>query len=156
MRTRRVVNGDGVDYVRCHICGARRHVISGRHLSKHELDRETYMAEYRLSPDQLIAKDSHQIHSSRRDYYSYDKRDWIRATKKIYKKTAIFMPVIFKRSAGMSITKVCGFMVSGTVPFARPGSIPKLCANIIFGIRKRSLRAYPVCELGTFRAIPSM
>ena len=56
-------------------------------MSKHEIDRETYMAEYRLSPDQLIAKDFRQIQSSLRDYYPYGKSDWVSAIKAIYKKT---------------------------------------------------------------------
>ncbi len=61
-------------------------MISGRHLSKHGTDRETYMEEYGLSPDELIAKDSRRLHSSRRDYRPYNKRDWIAAIKKVYKR----------------------------------------------------------------------
>src|SRR4030095_316258 len=54
---RRSIDGDeGIDFVRCRICGDHRRVISGRHLSKHDTDRETYMREYDLSPDELIAK----------------------------------------------------------------------------------------------------
>jgi hypothetical protein len=34
---------EGIDFVRCRICGDHRRVISGRHLSKHDTDRETYM-----------------------------------------------------------------------------------------------------------------
>jgi hypothetical protein len=44
------------------------------------------MEEYGLSPDQLIAKDSRRLHSSRRDYRPYAKRDWIAAMKKVYKR----------------------------------------------------------------------
>jgi hypothetical protein len=47
----------GIDFVRCRACGDHRRVISGRHLSKHGIDRETYMEEYALRPDELIAKD---------------------------------------------------------------------------------------------------
>jgi hypothetical protein len=70
--------------VRCRVCGDHRRVISGRHLSKHEIDRETYMEEYGLSPDQLIAKDFRRIISSRRGYSPYGKKDWIDAIKKIH------------------------------------------------------------------------
>jgi hypothetical protein len=49
-------NDDGVDFVRCRICDDHRRVISGRYLSKHDTDRETYMEEYDLTPDELIAK----------------------------------------------------------------------------------------------------
>jgi hypothetical protein len=31
---------EGVDSVRCRICGDHRRVISGRHLSKHDIDRQ--------------------------------------------------------------------------------------------------------------------
>ena len=52
-----ILGGDeGIDFVRCRICGDHRRVISGRHLSKHDTDRETYMEEYDLTPDELIAK----------------------------------------------------------------------------------------------------
>jgi hypothetical protein len=56
-RTQRFGKHEGIDFVRCRICGDHRRVISGRHLSKHGIDRETYMAEYRLSPDELCAKE---------------------------------------------------------------------------------------------------
>ena len=47
---------DGVQFVRCRVCRGHLRVISGgRHLSTHDTDRETYMEEYRLSPDELIA-----------------------------------------------------------------------------------------------------
>jgi len=84
---KRVIAGnEGFDFVRCRICGDHRRVISGRHLSKHEIERETYMAEYRLSADQLVAIDFRRIRSSRRDYHPYRKRDWVSAVKTVYKK----------------------------------------------------------------------
>src|SRR5213593_4504036 len=85
-RGRKIDGTEGVDFVRCRICGDHRRVISGRHISKHSTDRETYMEEYGLNPDELIAKDSRRLHSSRRDYRPYSKRDWIAAIKKIYKR----------------------------------------------------------------------
>ena len=46
----RVLDGqEGIDFVCCRICGDQRRVISGRHLSKHEIDREAYMAEMVLA-----------------------------------------------------------------------------------------------------------
>lgn len=83
----RHLNGrEGIAFVRCRICSARRRVISGRHLSKHGTDRETYMEEYRLSPDELIAKEFRVIQSSHKVYRPYGKNDWIRAMKKVYQK----------------------------------------------------------------------
>ena len=35
----------------------------------HDIERETYMEEYNLSPDELIAKDFRMIQSSRRGYF---------------------------------------------------------------------------------------
>ena len=64
--------------------GDDRRVISGRHLSKHGTDRETYMEEYGLSPDKLIAKDFCRIQSSHRGYRPYGKTGWIAAIKKIH------------------------------------------------------------------------
>jgi hypothetical protein len=48
---------DGFAFVVCRICGDHRRVINSQHLSKHGTDRETYMEEYDLSPDELTAKD---------------------------------------------------------------------------------------------------
>ena len=84
---KRSVDGEeGIDFVRCRICGDHRRVVSGRHLSKHDTDRETYMEEYHLTPDELIAKDFRRIQSSRRDYYPNGKNEWIAAMKNVYKK----------------------------------------------------------------------
>ena len=76
---------EGIDFVRCRICGDHRRVISGRHLSKHDTDRETYMEEYDLTPDQLIAKDFRMMQSSRRGFYPHGKNDWIAAMKELHK-----------------------------------------------------------------------
>jgi hypothetical protein len=75
---------DGVDYVCCRICGDHRRVISGRHLSKHDTDRETYMQEYNLSPDELSAKAFRMIQSSHPGYHPYTKKGWIVAMQKVY------------------------------------------------------------------------
>jgi hypothetical protein len=76
---------EGIDFVVCRICGDHRRVISGRHLSKHDIDRETYMEEYHLTPDELIAKAFRVIQSSRRGFYPHGKSDWIAAVKKLHK-----------------------------------------------------------------------
>jgi hypothetical protein len=83
---------DGVDFVRCRICGDRHRVISGRHLSKHGIDRLDYMAEYRLSPDQLIAKDFRMLRSSRPGFQPYGKSDWLAAIRAIYQKDGNVSP----------------------------------------------------------------
>jgi hypothetical protein len=80
-RDKRLDGLEGADFVRCRICGERRRVISGRHLSKHGIEREIYMEEYGLSPDNLIAKDFRRIQSSRRDFQPYSKREWLAAMK---------------------------------------------------------------------------
>jgi hypothetical protein len=85
-RSRRFAKDDGIESVRCRICRDRFRVISGRHLSKHDTDRETYIEEYRLTPDELIAKDFRAIQSSRRGYFPHGRRDWIVAIKKVYER----------------------------------------------------------------------
>ena len=47
----RISRGDGPESVRCRIRGKHLRVISFRHLSKHEIDRDTYIEEYRLAND---------------------------------------------------------------------------------------------------------
>jgi len=84
-RSQRFDGNEGIGFVRCRICGDYRRVISARHLSKHGIERETYMAEHHLSPDELIAKAFRMIQSSRTGYYPYGKSDWIAAIKKVYR-----------------------------------------------------------------------
>jgi ROS/MUCR transcriptional regulator protein len=84
LHKRRFDNDEGIDFVRCRICGDHRRVISGRHLSKHDMERETYMAKYHLTPDELIAKDFRMIRSSRRGFYPHGKSDWIDAVTKLH------------------------------------------------------------------------
>jgi hypothetical protein len=79
-------NDDGIEFVCCRICGDHRRVISGRHPSKHDTDRETYIEEYHLTPDELIAKDFRVLQSSRHNYYPNGKNEWIAAMKNVYKK----------------------------------------------------------------------
>jgi hypothetical protein len=50
------------------------------------INRDTYMEEYRLTPDELIAKAFRIIQSSRRGYYPNGKSEWIAAVKKVYKR----------------------------------------------------------------------
>ena len=82
-------SGEGIDFVRCRICGKHLSLISGRHLLTHGIDRETYMLEYRLSLDKLCSKLFRLNHSSRRNYRPHGKWDWIAAIKKLYNKRSI-------------------------------------------------------------------
>jgi hypothetical protein len=84
-RARRLVGGDRNEFVRCLVCRKHLRVISGRHLSTHDTDRETYIEEYGLSPDQLCSKSFRINHSSRSDYYAHSRREWIAAMKSVYK-----------------------------------------------------------------------
>jgi hypothetical protein len=56
-------------------------------LRKHDTVREDYMAEYKLSPDQLIAKEFRITQSSRPGYEPLDKREWKVAIRKVYQET---------------------------------------------------------------------
>ena len=83
--TRTHDKADGVDFVRCFICGKHLCVVNSRHLSTHGTDRATYIEEYRLSPDQLCSKTFRINHSSRGDYRAHSRREWIAAMKAVYK-----------------------------------------------------------------------
>jgi hypothetical protein len=85
-RVRHLILGgvEGIDFVRCRICGDHRRVINSQHLSKHDTDRETYMEEFDLSPDELIAKAFRLIQSSNPRYQPYTKKGWIAAMQKVY------------------------------------------------------------------------
>jgi len=81
----KIIGTEGVDFVTCRICGDGRRVISGRHLSKHDTDRATYMENYKLSPDQLIAKAFRVIQSRDPGFRANSKAEWLAEIKKIYK-----------------------------------------------------------------------
>jgi hypothetical protein len=85
-QSRRIrTKAEDLNFVRCRICGKPLRVIGGRHLSTHGTDRETYMQQYRLSPDQLCSKTFRVNHSSRNDYCAHNKREWVIAIKKVHK-----------------------------------------------------------------------
>jgi hypothetical protein len=85
-RRSKLASGGEIDLVRCRICGKHLCVISGRHLSTHGTDRETYMQDYRLSPDKLCSKSFRINHSSRSDYCAHSTREWITAMKAVHRK----------------------------------------------------------------------
>ena len=78
----RLTGIEGVDFVACRICGDRRRVISGRHLSKHGTDRASYMNEYKLSPDELVAKAFRIIQSCQPGFKPNTKAEWVDATER--------------------------------------------------------------------------
>lgn len=118
------LNGvDGIDFVRCRICGDHRRVISARHLSKHDIDRETYMKEYELSPDDFIAKDFRRIQSSCRGYYPYGKRDWIAAIKKLCKTEGNIFAGRLQREHRHLYLQALGFSATGTRLYEQRDSI---------------------------------
>jgi hypothetical protein len=80
----RLTGTEGVDFVSCRICGERHRVINGRHLSKHDTDREGYMKEYGLGPDELLAKSFRVLQSSHREYEPCGKKEWIAAIQKLH------------------------------------------------------------------------
>jgi hypothetical protein len=53
------------------------------------------MEEYRLCPEELIAKAFRVIQSSRRAFKPYGKRDWILAMRKIHREGGAFLPELF-------------------------------------------------------------
>jgi hypothetical protein len=85
----KIAGSEGFDFVTCRICGNRRRVLSGRHLSKHDTDRLAYMEEYGLSPDQLIAKAFRVIQSCQPGYKPNSKTEWVAEIKKIYKRKGV-------------------------------------------------------------------
>jgi hypothetical protein len=111
----RILDGDeGVDFVRCRICGDHRRVLSGRHLSKHDIDRETYMQEYDLSPDELIAKAFRIIQSSHPKYYPHTKKGWIAAMQKVYENHGKVFAKYLQYNYRNYTAKAFGFLVTGT------------------------------------------
>ena len=154
---RRMIDGDeGIDFVRCRICGDHRRVISGRHLSKHDTDRETYMQEYDLSPDELIAKAFRMIQSSHPGYHPYTKKSWIAAMQKVYENDGkVFLPNICNTITRSYTAKAFGFLVTGTRRCERRVLILTKCVCRAHGIGKRSSRSCRTCEIEIYPFMPT-
>lgn len=136
---------EGVDFVRCAICGKHLRVISGRHLSTHGTDRDTYIEEYRLSPDQLCAKEFRRLHSSRPGYYPHRKRDWIAAIKRIHKRdgqvSSGYIQCKYPHIYNQGLW-IFGDWIQGCLQRI---SIQQLCGGGSFEIAQRLSRKYAGC-----------
>jgi hypothetical protein len=103
-----------VQSVRCHICQQHLRVISGRHLSKHGIDRETYMDEYGLSPDELIAKGFRVLRSSRPNFVPNGKAEWLSAIKRVHKREHNITPRYLQKKHAHLYAKAFGYSAIGT------------------------------------------
>src|SRR5262249_19027267 len=155
-RRLRLDGDEGIDFVRCRICGDHRRVISGRHLSKHDTDRETYMEEYDLTPDELIAKDFRVIQSSRRGYYPNGKKEWIAAVKNVYEKDGKILPDICKIVTSICTSKAFGFSAIGIRLCMPPDLTQKKRESTAYGTKRKSLRKYALCTRSNCRFTPNM
>jgi hypothetical protein len=126
-------SSNGIDLVRCLICGKHLRVISGRHLSTHGTDRKTYIEEYRLSPDQLCSKTFRVNHSSRSDYCPDGKRDWIAAIKKIHKQHGHVFAGYLQDNVPHLYNQGFGFSVTGIKLFVQRASPRSRCGFGLFG-----------------------
>jgi hypothetical protein len=154
-RRRRIEGDEGFDFVRCLICGDHRRVISGRHLSKHDTDREKYMQEYDLSPDELIAKAFRMIQSSHPRYQPYTKKGWIAAIQKVYETTERCLPNICSTIIRRYIAKAFGFLVTGTMRCGQLSLILTRCVCRVHGIGKRSSRSCKTCKIEIYPFMPA-
>jgi hypothetical protein len=136
---RRTFRGiEGIDFVRCRICGDRRRVISARHLSKHDIDRETYLEEYELSPDDLIAKDFRRIQSSRRDFRATASASGSRQRGRLVSTPLkSSRPGISKRNFHSSTAMGRGSSVAGTTRCGQPDSTRIACGSESRGVKNR-------------------
>ena len=143
----RIIDGvEGLDFVRCRICSDHRRVISGRHLSKHDSDRETYMQEYNLSPDELIAKEFRVVRSSRLVFIHTVRTTGLMPLRSFINRATVCLPVIYRISTHISTTKAYGFLVTGTRRFRQQILILTKCVYRGHGIGRRSTRSC-TCEI---------
>ena len=146
---------EGIDYVCCLICGDHHRVISGRHLSKHDTHRETYMEEYHLSPDELIAKAFRMIQSSHPGYHPYTKKGWIAAMQKVYENDGKVFAKYLQHHYPPLYSQAFGFLVTGTRRYEHRVLILIRCVCRGHGIGKRSSGSCSTCEIETYPFIPA-
>ena len=145
---------DDFAFVVCRICGDHRRVISGRHLSKHDTDRETYMEEYHLTPDELIAKDFRMIRSSRRAFTRMVRASGLLPLRSFINRAEACLPAISKINTHISTTKAYGFLAIGTRLCAQRDSIPKGCGCAHSGTREKLSMNYSGCKSKAYLSIP--
>jgi hypothetical protein len=133
-------SSNGIDFVRCLICGKHLRVISGRHLSTHGTDRETYIEEYRLRPDQLCSKTFRINHSSRSDSVRLTSRSGLTRSISSTRGTDRFTLDTCRTTFHIFIIREFGFSMIGTKLCGRRDLPQSRCGCGVFGIR-RSLSA---------------
>src|SRR5262245_49359360 len=141
-RRRRLDGNEGIDFVRCRICGDHRRVISGRHLSKHDTDRETYMEEYHLTPDQLIAKAFRIIQSSRPGYYPNGESEWIAAVKKVHERDGNVFAGYLQDNYKHLYEQGIWIFGDWDKALHAAGFDRKKCESAAYGTKRKSLRQY--------------
>jgi len=119
------------------MCGDHRRVISGRHLSKHGTDRQEYMEEFGLSPDELIARDFRIIQSSRRPYQPHGKKEWIAAIKKVCKRDGNVFAIRLRKKYPHLYYQGKWISVIGIKLSVQPDLIQIRCGYTSFGTAKR-------------------
>jgi hypothetical protein len=156
-RRARTFNGnEGIDFVRCRICGDYRRVISARHLSKHGIEREAYMEEYHLSPDELIAKAFRRIQSSRTGYYPYGKSDWIAAIKKVYRTDGDISAKYLQDNYHHIYVQGVWIYGDWDKALGAAGFNPERMRYAVFGIRIKSSQEYAKSDAKSYRLMPIM
>jgi hypothetical protein len=112
--------------------------------TRHNTDRETYMEEYHLSPDELIAKAFRMIQSSRRGYYPHGKNDWIAAVKKVYKRDGKMFAKYLQDNYPHLYNQGVWIFGDWDKACLRQDLIQERCEYVGCGIRKQSSGKYAV------------
>lgn len=144
-RAQRISGGDGFDAVRCRICSKDLRVINGRHLSTHGINRETYMHEYRLSPDKLSSKSFRINHSSRSDYRALNKKEWIAAIKIVYQRHGQVHAGFLQKHYPQLYQQGIWLLVTGMQLCVYRGSRQRICGYGRIGMTNELLAKYSSC-----------
>jgi hypothetical protein len=115
----------------------------------------TYIEEYHLTPDELIAKAFRMIQSPRPGYYPNGKSEWIRAVRKLYEKDGKVFAGHLQDEYKFYMNKAFGFSVIGTELCLRRDLIQERCGCADYGITKESLRKYAACEIENCPSTPN-
>jgi len=137
--------GDGIDYVRCRVCGDHRSVISCRHLSKHGIDRQAYMQEYRLSRPSSAPNPSGSITVPEVTTLRLMGRSGLPRSRLSTSGTDMCTLASCKSTIPNSISRVFGFLVTGMQLCVNRGSRQRICGYGRIGMTNELLARYSAC-----------
>jgi hypothetical protein len=127
-------SGDGIDFVRCRICGKHLRLITGTHLATHGTDRETYMQDTASARTNSAPSSSAEIIVPAVTTVRTASSSGLSPSRLFTNGTGRFLLAICRSTIQISIEKAFGYSVIGTQLSVQPDSRLRKCGCGGFGM----------------------